>query len=296
MRGVFAWCTPGSPTGATTSSDHTPIVGRGPTTRKIAKRTSHHVRVGTIHKVGSKRVHHHIRRLWAIIAPQMHSLLGMCSQMRRKVVRATERLVTAGIIAHKRTLFGMHQHVSLQVLKPFEAPSTGWKLARMLVALCSTAVIVVVHGRYTGLTGIGGNRIVAMLHIAAIMAHVAHGHGACVGGVAHHHHRWILNAMETIARATIVTIVGVLLLQVLWVGSLMVHVLHMVVVVAVHIGAVFKIAKWMVGSMDRRMMVMLMSIGRSTSKVRRVGFVVMMMVTAASPAGTRSWLCRMIIG
>lgn len=69
----------------------------------------------------------------AVIATMGQGLLGVGTQMGRKVIRATERLVTSSKIALEWTFLCMNQHVSLQVLESLETPLAALKLAWVLV-------------------------------------------------------------------------------------------------------------------------------------------------------------------
>lgn len=75
------------------------------------------------------------------------TFLGMSSQMGRKVVRATEGFVATVDTADKGALLGVHQHVSLKVLIPLEAPATGRDLARVLVVAAVVAMAITAAGR-----------------------------------------------------------------------------------------------------------------------------------------------------
>jgi len=75
------------------------------------------------------RIQHHV----PIKLSHMHRLFRMCPQVSGKVIRPTERLVTALKFTNKRTFLRMDQHVPLQVLKPLKTPVAGRELARMLV-------------------------------------------------------------------------------------------------------------------------------------------------------------------
>ena len=86
-------------------------------------------------------------------------LLGMGFEMGRKVIGSTEGLIATLDTTDERTLLGMDQHMSLEVLVPLEAPTAGKDLAKVLVAAV-TAVTTAAACR--GHTRGGTDRVVAL--------------------------------------------------------------------------------------------------------------------------------------